>query len=77
MSHVTTNKLMNLVGAGHDILVKNWRDRHIAVLKEKHVEACLLMHSSHSFESNWSNKTMSITMRCICLNDTSIACGHG
>ena len=40
MSHVTTNRLMNLVGAGHDILMKNWRDRLIADLKEKHVDVC-------------------------------------
>ena len=56
--------------------MKNWRDRLVADLKEKHIEACLLMHSSLSFKNNCSNKTMSVTMRCICLNDTSIARGH-
>ncbi len=34
MSHVTTNRLMNLIGVGHDTLVKTWRDKLVADLKE-------------------------------------------
>ncbi len=34
MFHVTTNRLMNLIGVGHDTLVKTWRDKLVADLNE-------------------------------------------
>ena len=42
MSHVVTNRLVNLVGVGHDAQVKIWRDDFIDCLKEEYTEVCSL-----------------------------------
>ncbi len=36
MSYSTTNRMMNLIGVGHDALVKTWRDIRIVDFKEVH-----------------------------------------